>query len=69
MNGKKHKTIEWTPEQRAHHKAICDAFRDWHPGPEELIAGGEAARLGLNVLYSPAQDLVKLLKAFREAAG
>ena len=69
MTDKQRKTISWTPEQRAQHKAIRDAFREWHPGPEELIASGEAARLGLNVVHSPARELVRRLKASREAAG
>ena len=69
MTDKQRKTIAWTPEQRAQHKAIRDAFREWHPGPEELIASGAAARLGLNVIHSPAQELLRHLKASREAAG
>src|SRR5205814_8005207 len=40
-----------------------------HPGPEELIASGAAARLGLDVIHSPAQELLRELKAVREAAG
>ena len=63
------KTIAWTPEQRAQHRVIRDAFREWHPGPEELIASGAAARIGLNVVHSPAQELLRNLKASREAAG
>ena len=54
MSEKQRKTIQWTPEQRAQHQAIRDEFRDWHPGPEEVIASGAAARLGLNVVHSPA---------------
>ena len=69
MNDKQRKTFELTPEQRAQHQAIRDAFRDWHPGPEELIASGAAARLGLNVIHSPAQELLRQLKASREEAG
>jgi len=69
MNDTQRKTIQWTPEQRAQHEAIRDAFRDWHPGPEELIASGAAARLGLHVVHSPAQELLQQLKALREAAG
>ena len=69
MNNKKPKTIHWTPQQRAEHQAIRDAFRDWHPGPEELIASGAAVRLGLNVVHFPAQELLRHLKAAREAAG
>ncbi len=69
MNEKGRKTIQWSPEQRAQHQAIREAFRDWHPGPEELIASGAAARLGLDVISRPAQDLLRLLKASREKAG
>ena len=69
MNDNRRKTISLTPKQRAQHKAIRDAFRDWHPGPEELIASGEATRLGLDVIHSPARDLLRHLKAAREAAG
>ena len=69
MTDKQRTTVQWTPEQRAQRQAIRDAFRDWHPGPEELIASGAAARLGLNVIYSPARELLRRLKAAREAAG
>jgi len=69
MTDKQRKTIAWTPEQRVQHQAIRDAFREWHPGPEELIASGAAERLGLNVVHFPAQELLRRLKASREAAG
>jgi transcriptional regulator with XRE-family HTH domain len=69
MNEKRRKKVEFTAEQRTQHQAIRDAFRDWHPGPEELIASGAAARLGLNVLYAPARQLLAELKRVREAAG
>src|SRR6266446_6687630 len=69
MNQKQRKPINWTPEQKAQHQAIRDTFRDWHPGPEELIASGAAARLGLDVIYFPAEELLRHLKASREAAG
>ena len=67
MNVKPSKTIKWTSEQRAEHRAIRDAFRDWHPGPEELIASGAAARLGLNVIHSPAQDFLRQLSLSQPA--
>src|SRR2546423_11117136 len=69
MNDKQRKKIEWTPEQQAQHRAIRDAFRDWHPGPEELIASGAAARLGLAVVHSPAQEFIRQLNAWREGVG
>src|SRR5712692_6103858 len=69
MDDKQTKSIQWTPAQRAQHQAIRDAFRDWHPGPEELIASGMAAQLGLDVIHSPAQLLLQHLKASRERGG
>src|SRR3954463_14534241 len=69
MTDKRRGAIQWTTEHRAQHQAIRDEFRDWHPGPEELIASGAAARLGLDVVHSPAQELLRGLKASREAAG
>ncbi len=69
MNRKTSQVPELTPEQRAQHRAIREAFRDWHPGPEELIASGAAAELGLNVVHSPAEDLLRQLKTGGEAAG
>lgn len=66
---KQRKSISWTTEQRAQHQAIRNTFRNWHPSPEELIASGVAAQLNLNVLHFPAQDLLRSLKAAREAAG
>ena len=69
MNDKPRKKIALTAEQWAQHRAIRAAFRDWHPGPEELIASGAAARLGLNVQYAPARELLAVLKQERQAAG
>jgi len=69
MNDQKRTKVEWTPEQRAQHRAIREAFQTWHPGPEELIASGEAARLGLDVVSFPARELLQQLKESREAAG
>jgi transcriptional regulator with XRE-family HTH domain len=69
MNDQPRKKSAFTPEQQAQHQAIREAFRDWHPGPEELIASGAAARLGLNVLYAPAGELLASLKRAREEAG
>ncbi len=69
MNRHRPSSVHRTPAQRAQHQAIRDAFRNWHPGPEELIASGAAGRLGLNVIHAPAQALLRDLKASREAAG
>jgi DNA-binding XRE family transcriptional regulator len=69
MTQQRRKPVQLTPDQGAQHRAIRDAFRDWHPGPEELIASGAAAQLGLNVIHFPAQQLLRQLKAAREAAG
>lgn len=69
MNHRQAKSVQRTAQQRTEHRAIREAFRDWHPGPEEMIASGAAARLGLNVIPAPALDLLRHLKASREAAG
>jgi len=42
MTAKPRKPIAQAPEQRAQHKALRYAFREWHPDTEELIAGGAA---------------------------
>jgi hypothetical protein len=63
------KTFQLTREQRARHRAIREAFREWHPGPDELIASRAATPLGLNVIHFPAQELIRQLKASHEAAG
>jgi HTH-type transcriptional regulator / antitoxin HigA len=55
MSDKPRKGVKLTPEQCSQHQAIRDAFSDWHPGPEELIASGAAAPLGLNVIRVPAR--------------
>jgi DNA-binding XRE family transcriptional regulator len=58
-----------TPAQLAEHRKIREAFKDWHPGPEELLASGKAAELGLNVIPPRDLDLFAALRAARKAAG
>jgi len=69
MNQQQSRTVQLTPKQREQHKAIRDAFREWQPGPEELIASGVAEQLGLDVVHFPAKELLRQLKASREEAG
>jgi hypothetical protein len=52
------KKINWSPEDKARHKAIREKFKNWHPSPEELIASGEAGKLGLHVVCSPTMNLL-----------
>jgi DNA-binding XRE family transcriptional regulator len=69
MSDKPRNAVKLTPEQRAQHQAIRDAFHDWQPGPVELIASSAETWLGLNVIHFPARELLQELKASREAAG
>jgi hypothetical protein len=61
--------IDWTPEDRARHKAIRDKFREWHPSPEELIASGEGTNVDLHGEYRDLRPFVEEIKRAREAAG
>jgi DNA-binding XRE family transcriptional regulator len=60
---------QWKAYARAHHKAIRDKFRNWHPSPEELIASGEAASFELHGEYRELRPFVEKIKRAREAAG
>jgi DNA-binding XRE family transcriptional regulator len=69
MNTGQRKGVELTAEQKAHHKKIREAFKDWHPGPEELVASGEAVRLGLAVVPPAPAELFQALREARLSAG
>jgi hypothetical protein len=67
--GKNRPKVQWTTEDRAHHQAIRDKFREWHPSSEELIASGEGANLDVHGEYRQLRPFVEGLKHAREAAG
>jgi DNA-binding Xre family transcriptional regulator len=63
-----HKPVEWTPEERARHRAVREKFKD-RPSVEELVARGELT--GETVphgLYLELRCLLARLKSEREAA-
>jgi Helix-turn-helix domain len=44
-------------------------FRNWHRAPEELIADGELATVGLRGAYGELHSFVDQIKKAREASG
>jgi DNA-binding XRE family transcriptional regulator len=69
MNRKPTSAVQLTARQRAEHRRIRALFRDWHPGPEELIASGVGAEFRLSGEYPHLRPFLAELKAFREQAG
>jgi DNA-binding XRE family transcriptional regulator len=64
-----HRKIDWTPEDRARHKAIRERFQRERPTPEQLIASGEyIGPLPHGAVLDFLQALADLKKA-RAAAG
>ncbi|HYV35752.1 MAG TPA: helix-turn-helix transcriptional regulator [Gemmataceae bacterium] len=60
--------IEWTPEDRARHKAIREQFKNC-PSIDDLLASGEYTQPVLTGVYFALQSFVGKLKKAREAAG
>ena len=63
------KKINWTANDRARHKAIRDKFKDWHPGPEELLATGKYEGPFRQGAVLECLRTIAKLRAAREAAG
>jgi hypothetical protein len=62
------KKIDWSPEDRARHKAIREAFKD-KPSLDSLIARGELSGHGVPLgTYLSLRLLVKSLRHLREQA-
>jgi DNA-binding XRE family transcriptional regulator len=61
--------VQWTPEDRARHKAIRERFERDQPSLEELTASGEFNKSVLNGMYFALRQIVAALKAAREEAG
>jgi DNA-binding Xre family transcriptional regulator len=63
------KKIDWTPEDRARHKAVRAQFQRDKPSLEQLLASGEyEGPFPLGVYYG-AMSILALLRPAREAAG
>jgi len=62
------KKIDWTPEDRARHRAIRETFKD-KPTVEELVARGELSGKPMSLgAYVNLRLLVGKLRGLREAA-
>jgi hypothetical protein len=63
------KKIDWTPEDRARHKAIQATYQD-EPSIEELIARGELSGQGVPLgTYLEMKLLLKNLRTLRQEAN
>jgi hypothetical protein len=62
-----HPLREWSPEERAAHRAIRERFRDWHPGPHELLNSGAARFVNADGELFDLSQAVQLLKESRAA--
>ena len=64
-----HRKIDWTPEDRARHKAIRERFQRERPTHEQLVASGEyAGPMPLGV-YLDLKSALHELRKSREATG
>lgn len=64
-----HRDMNWTPEDRARHKAIREKFQRERPTPEQLISSGEyIGPIPQPVFFELVAALAALRKT-REAAG
>lgn len=63
------KKIDWTPQDRARHRAIRETFKD-KPTIEELVARGELTGKPVSLgAYVNLRLLVSKLRQLREEAG
>ncbi|HEY1376517.1 MAG TPA: helix-turn-helix transcriptional regulator [Gemmataceae bacterium] len=64
-----HRKIDWTPEDRARHKAVREKFQRERPTLGQLVASGEyVGPIAQGVVLDLLQALAELKKA-RTAAG
>lgn len=70
MNGKRtHRDMNWTPEQRAAHKATREKFQRERPTPQQLIDSGEYVGPIPHGVYLAFRQAVLDLRKAREVAG
>lgn len=59
-----HKKIDWTPEDRARHKALREKFQRDKPSPDEVLASGEyVGPVPQGIVF----DVLELLAGLRQA--
>jgi DNA-binding XRE family transcriptional regulator len=66
---RKHKKLDWTPANRARHKAIREKFQKERPTPQQLIESGEYVGPIPHGVYLSLMAALHELKKAREAAG
>jgi DNA-binding XRE family transcriptional regulator len=64
-----HRKIDWTPEDRARHKAIREKFQRERPTMEQLLASGEYIGPIPQGTYHELRLALHELRKVREAAG
>jgi DNA-binding XRE family transcriptional regulator len=64
-----YRDMNWSPEDRARHKAIREQFQRLRPGPVELRAGNEYVGPIPHGLFLEILVAIRDLKRGREAAG
>ena len=64
-----HRKIDWTPADRARHKAIREKFQKERPTPEQLRASGDYVGPIPHGLYLSLMAALHELKKARETAG
>lgn len=66
---REHKKIDWTPADRARHKAIREKFQKERPTHQQLIGSGEYVGPIPHGVYLSLMAALHELKKAREAAG
>jgi DNA-binding XRE family transcriptional regulator len=70
MSGKRiHRDMNWTPEQRAAHKATREKFQRERPTPQQLLDSGEYAGPIPHGVYLSYRQAILELRQAREAVG
>jgi len=64
-----HRDMNWSPEDRARHKAIREKFQKERPSLKELVESGDAAAPMPFGVYLELRLALAELKRTREAAG
>jgi DNA-binding XRE family transcriptional regulator len=64
-----HRDMNWSPEDRARHKAIREKFQKERPSLEQLVEGGDAPPAVPLGVYLDIRQALLALKTAREDAG
>lgn len=64
-----HRDMNWSPEDRARHKAIREKFQKERPSLEQLVESGDAPPAFPLGVYLDVRQALLALKSAREEAG